>query len=405
MFKQLINKFRKSNTKLYNTPALMNSYSRLPVSFTRGEGALLYDDEGREYLDVLGGIAVTILGHNHPKISQVISLQATRLLHSSNLFHIQEQALLSERLCEVSAMDKVFFSNSGTEANEAAIKIARLFGHSKKIKTPTILCVNGSFHGRTMGALSATGNEALQKKFGPMLDGFIHVDYNNLSAMRAHAENPDIVAIMVEPIQGESGIVMPDEGYLAELRTLCDEQGWLLILDEIQTGMGRTGKWFAHQHDDITADIITIAKALGNGIPIGACLASGKAADLIAPGDHGTTFGGNPFACKVALTVLEVLQEDNLLQAADDMGNLFKRQLQQKLGTHPKVVDIRGKGLMLAVELDKAYNDLAQKTLTAGLVVNVTAGGTVIRMLPSAVINEAQVKKASEILQNVIESL
>ena len=405
MFKQLINKFKKSDAKQYAAPALMNSYARLPVSFTRGDGAMLFDTEGREYLDILGGIAVTILGHCHPKISQAISLQATRLLHCSNLFHIQEQAVLGERLCEISAMEKVFFGNSGAEANEAAIKIARLFGHSKKINTPTIVCANGSFHGRSMGALAATGNEALQRKFGPMLAGFIHVNYNDLDAMQALAENPDIVAIMVEPIQGESGVILPDDGYLVGLRELCDKQNWLLIVDEIQSGMGRTGKWFAHQHEQMTPDIITIAKALGNGIPIGACLARGKAANLIAPGDHGTTFGGNPFSCKVALTVLDIMQQENLLQTIENIGGLFKKQLQQKLGAHPKVVDIRGKGLMLAVQLDQAYDNLAQKMLAAGLVVNVTAGGTVIRILPSAVINEAQVKKASEIIQQVVESL
>ena len=405
MFKQLISKFRKETDKNYSAPALMNAYARLPVSFVRGEGVLLFDDEGREYLDILGGIAVAFLGHCHPRVSETISLQATQLLHTSNLFHIPQQATLGEKLCQLTGMDNVFFGNSGTEANEAAIKIARLYGHNKNIETPTIVTTHHSFHGRTMGALSATGNEALQKNFQPLLPGFIHVDYNNVEAVRALADNKDIVAVMVEPIQGESGIIVPDPGYLASLRAICDEQGWLLILDEIQTGMGRTGKWFAYQHEEILPDILCVAKALGNGVPIGACLARGEAANMISPGAHGTTFGGSPFATAVGLTVIDIIEQEGYVDRAAEIGSFLKKQLQQKLGAQPRVVSIRGKGLMLGVELDQAYPDLAKKFLAAGLVVNVTAGGKVLRLLPSVLLTQAQAKQAAQILHDVIATL
>ena len=405
MFKGLLTKLRKGSRKSHAEPALMQSYNRLPVSFVRGEGVHLWDDEGKQYLDALGGIAVTFLGHCHPKISETISLQATRLLHSSNLFHIQEQAKLGQRFCQISGMEKAFFTNSGTEANELAIKIARLFGHNKNIDTPTIITAHGSFHGRTMGSLSATGNETLQKGFGPLLEGFIHVDYNDVSAVEAHTANDKIVALMIEPIQGESGVVVPDEGYLRALRKICDKQGWLLMLDEIQSGMGRTGQWFAHQHEDILPDVITSAKALGNGIPIGACAARGIAAGLISPGSHGTTFGGNPFACQVALTVIEIIEQQGLLAVAADTGAYLKRQLQQKIGTHPRVVDIRGKGLMLAVELDQKYEGLAQNLLEQGLVVNVTAAGKVIRILPSVLLTEIEAKQVAATVHDVVTGL
>lgn len=405
MLTSLINKLRKEPTKQYSAPALMQAYSRLPISFVRGEGYKLWDDDGNEYIDALGGIAVTFLGHCHPAISEAISLQANKLLHTSNLFHIQEQARLGENFCRIAGMDKVFFSNSGAEANEAAIKIARLHGRSKNVDNPTIITANNSFHGRTMATISATGNEAIKAGFAPLLPEFIHVDYNDLDAIEQHANNPDVVAVMIEPIQGEAGIVLPSDGYLAGIRAICDKHGWLMIVDEIQTGMGRTGKWFAYQHEDVAPDIITSAKALGNGIPIGACAARGFAAELISPGSHGTTFGGNPFASQIANTVIDVIESNDLVERAGEIGAYLKKQIQQKIGTTNKVVDIRGKGLMLGIELDEAYSDLAMHFLAAGLVVNVTGGGKVIRLLPSVMINETQAKQIAETLLSVISNL
>jgi acetylornithine/N-succinyldiaminopimelate aminotransferase len=405
MLQKLLKRFRKEPKAQYSEPAIMNSYARLPVSFVRGEGARLWDTTGREYLDALGGIAVTFLGHCHPKISQAISLQANKILHTSNLFHIQEQADLGVKFCAISGMDKVFFGNSGAEANEAAIKIARLHARAKGIKQPLIITAEQSFHGRTMAALSATGNAAIQKGFAPLLSGFVHVPYNDVAAMREYADNSDVVAIMIEPIQGEGGIIVPDKGYLKALRVLCDEQGWLLIVDEIQTGMGRTGQWFAFQHEGIQPDVITSAKALGNGIPIGACAAKGAAADLISPGTHGTTFGGNPFASKIGATVIDIINDEQLVAKAGEIGASLKKQLQQTLCSFDQVVDIRGKGLMLGIELDKVYVDLAIKFLAAGLVINITGGGKVIRLLPAVILNESQVKKIVEIIHDVVSTL
>ena len=405
MIQNILNKFRKDTKQRYATPALMNSYARLPVSFVRGEGCKLWDVRGQEYLDALGGIAVAFLGHCHPRISEAISIQGSKLLHVSNLFHIQEQADLGEKFCRISGMDKVFFGNSGAEANEAAIKIARLYARSKRIESPAILTANHSFHGRTMACLSATGNKAIKSGFEPMVSEFIHIDYNDIEAARLHSDNKNIVAMLIEPVQGEAGIIIPDKGYLTALRELCDENGWLLMVDEIQSGMGRTGEWFAHQHEDIAPDVLTSAKALGNGIPIGACAARGLAAELISVGKHGTTFGGNPFASVIASTVIDVIEQEGLLERAIETGKLLKSQLQQKLGASSKVVDIRGHGLMLGVELDQAYPDLAKQLLEQGLVVNITAGGKVIRLLPAVVITENQVKQVAEIIANHIATL
>ena len=405
MLKSFINKLRKEPIEPFAEPALMHTYARAPISFARGEGCTLWDSDGNEYLDALGGIAVTFLGHCHPKITETITLQASKLLHTSNLFHIQEQARLSEKFCRISGMDKVFFSNSGTEANEAAIKIARLHGHSKKIATPTIITANHSFHGRSMGALSASANSRIQAGFEPLLAGFVHVDYNDLKAIEAHRNNPDVVAVMIEPIQGEAGIIVPDEGYLAGIRRICDDHGWLMIVDEIQSGMGRTGKWFAYQHEAILPDVLSSAKALGNGIPIGVCAARGAAADLLSLGKHGTTFGGNPFASQVASQVIDLIEQNNLTERADEIGRLLKQQIQQKIGTLKQVVAVRGKGLMLGVELDKAYDDLVMRFLAAGLVINVTAGGKVIRLLPAVVVSEQQVKQIAATLLAVLSEL
>ena len=405
MFKNLIDKIRKNPTKEFTTPNLMNTFARIPVCFVRGEGTTLWDDEGNKYLDALGGIAVTILGHCHPRVSETISLQASKLVHISNLFQIQEQTNLSEKFCKIAQMDRVFFANSGAEANETAIKLARKFGNDKGIKNPTIITATGSFHGRTMATLSATGSEYLQKGFHPMLADFIHVDYDNLEAISQHSENQDVVAVMIEPILGEAGIVVPEEGYLKGLRELCDQNNWLLILDEIQTGMGRTGKWFAFEHEDILPDVLTSAKALANGLPIGACAARGMAAEVLTPSTHGTTFGGNPLACSAAATTIDVIEDDNLLENATNIGAFLKNQLLQKLGADGKVVSIRGKGMMMAVELDAAYPDLAVTFLQHGLVINITGGGKVIRLLPAITMTESEARTVAEIIQEVVSSL
>ena len=405
MLKKLFNKLRQEPIPHYPEPALMTSYARLPVNFVRGEGCQLWDNQGREYIDALGGIAVTFLGHCHPKISDAISLQASKLLHVSNLFHISEQASLGEKFCRISGMEKVFFGNSGAEANEAAIKLARLHATQKNIENPVIITMKQSFHGRTMATLSASGNDAVQKGFHPLVQTFLHVDYNNIDAVRAHAENSNVVAVMVEPIQGEGGVILSDEGYLKGLRELCDQQDWLMIVDEIQTGMGRTGKWFAYMHDDIQPDIITSAKALGNGIPIGACAARGAAAQLMSPGTHGSTFGGNPFSSKVAETVIDIMEQEKLVDRADEIGCFLKKQCQQKLGTLEKVTNIRGKGLMIGIELDQAYPNLAQIFLDKGLVINITGGGKVIRLLPCVLLSEKQAKIIAETIHDVVMAL
>jgi acetylornithine aminotransferase len=405
MLDALLKKFRKSPQAHHAEPALMSAYSRLPICFVRGEGCTLWDTDGTQYLDALGGLAVTFLGHSHPIVSETISLQASKLLHTSNLFHIQEQARLGERFCQISAMDKVFFGNSGAEANEVAIKISRLFAASKGIKNPVVITMQDSFHGRTMATLSATGNANVQKGFQPLLADFQQVPYNDLAAIDAHSSDQNVVAVMVEPIQGEAGIVVPDEGYLRGIRELCDQNNWLMVVDEIQTGMGRTGEWFAYMHEGIQPDVITSAKALGNGIPIGACAARGTAADLICPGNHGSTFGGNPFASQVAFMVIDTIVQQDLVQQASELGAFLKKQLQQKLGTHPKVVDIRGQGLMVGIELDDAYPDLAKIFLAHGLVVNVTGAGKVIRLLPSVLITQSQIKQCAQIILDVTEGL
>ena len=383
----------------------MNTFNRLPVAFTKGDGVVLWDTENKQYLDALGGIAVTILGHSHPEITQTITEQAEKLLHVSNLFHIDEQAELADKFCQISDMDRVFLCNSGAEANEAAIKIARLHGNNNGIKTPTIITTQNSFHGRTMATLSATGNETLQSGFTPLLPDFVHVPYNDVKAIEKQAKNKNIVAVMVEPIQGESGIIIPDTGYLKALRDLCDKNDWLLILDEIQTGMGRTGQWFAYQHEGILPDIMTSAKALGNGIPVGACAATGKAAEILTPGTHGSTFGGNPFASAVALKTIEIIERDNLVDHAAKMGAYLLKKLQHTLAINSRITNIRGKGLMLAIDLAKAYDNLAEKFLDAGLVVNITGGGKIIRLLPAAIIDESDANNITDIIASVLDKL
>lgn len=383
---------------------LMKTYAPLPITFTHGEGAWLWDANGNKYLDALCGIAVTGLGHAHPAISEAICGQANRLLHTSNLFEIELQKQLAEKLTALAGMDNVFFSNSGAEANEAAIKIARLYGNKKGIKQPTIVVTENSFHGRTLATLSATGNRKVQAGFEPLVSGFLRAPYNDLDALRAIAKHDNnIVAVMVEPIQGESGINIPDDNYLPTIRKICDENGWLMILDEIQTGVGRSGQWFAYQHYNFEPDIMTLAKALGNGVPIGACVAKGEAAQTFQPGNHGTTFGGNPLACRTALAVIDTIEQNGLVDRASILGDRIVHGLKQNLSNLPQVVDIRGKGLLIAIELDSPCKELAQQGLDLGIIINI-ANESRIRLLPPLVLSDDEadmiVDKVSQLVIN-----
>lgn len=382
---------------------LMRAYARQPLSFVRGSGALLWDEQGVEYLDAIAGVAVTSLGHAHPEITAVIAEQAGMLLHTSNVFRIDWQERLGERLCALTGMQRAFFCNSGAEANEAALKLARLHGQRKGIARPTVLVMDNGFHGRTIGTLSASGNPAKQAGFEPLLDGFVRVPYDDIEALRQAAEqHPDIVAVLLEPVQGEGGIRVASIAYLRELRALCDRHGWLLMLDEIQAGMGRTGAWFGHQHAGITADVMTLAKALGNGLPIGACVARGAAADLFSPGLHGSTFGGNPLACRVACSVLDIMQRDDLPLRAAVLGERLLGRLQQALGDHPEVIAIRGRGLMVGIELSRPCKELVGRALSEQrLLITVTRDST-IRLLPALICSEAQI---DDIAQRITQLL
>jgi len=385
---------------------LMATYARLPVQFERGEGVWLWDTEGRQYLDALSGIAVCALGHAHPGVAQAIADQARRLVHTSNLYGITLQEQLAERLCKLSGMERAFFCNSGAEANEAAIKIARLYGHGREVATPTIIVMENSFHGRTLATLTATGSRKVQAGFEPLVQGFIRVPYNDLQAIETVAENSnDVVAVLVEPIQGEGGINVPDPDYLLGMRRICDENGWLLMLDEIQTGMGRTGEWFACQHTGILPDVLTVAKALGNGVPIGACLARATAAGLMHPGNHGTTFGGNPLATRAALAVLDAIEQERLVTHAAELGQQLLEGFREQLAGLTGVKEIRGLGLMIGIELDRPCAELVGRALERGLLINVTAE-RVIRLLPPLVTTAHQgrmiVEKVSELVREFL---
>lgn len=382
------------------TDHLMTTYARQPITFARGEGAWLWDEQDKQYLDAIAGIAVCSLGHSHPAVTDAICRQAGTLLHTSNLYQVRHQQTLADELCKVSGMERVFFSNSGAEANEAAIKIARLYGHKKGVQNPQIIVCEGSFHGRTLATLSATGNRKIQAGFEPLVTGFLRVPYNDLMAIENIAKNSkEVVAILVEPVQGEGGVNVPAPDYLHQLRQICDRQGWLLMLDEIQTGMGRTGQWFAFQHQDILPDVVTLAKALGNGFPIGACLAQGEAAQVFQPGNHGTTFGGNPLATATALAVVKTLTRENLVKQASDMGEYLLTQLRARLGNNPAVANVRGLGMMLGIELDRACGQLVHDARAQGLLINVTAD-KVIRLLPPLIIDQAQ---ADQIIDTVCQ--
>ncbi len=371
----------------------MSTYARLPVSFERGEGAWLWDTDGRQYLDALSGIAVCGLGHAHPAVTRALCEQAGRIVHTSNLYGIPLQEELARQLTRVSGMERAFFCNSGAEANEAAIKLARLYGHRREVASPTVAVMEGSFHGRTLATLSATGSRKVQAGFEPLVKGFVRVPYDDLDALANVARNSkDVVAVLVEPIQGEGGIRMPDAGYLAGIRALCDEYEWLMMVDEIQTGMGRSGRWFAYQHADVLPDVMTLAKGLGNGVPIGACLAQGPAADVFQAGNHGSTFGGNPLAASAALAVIRTLEEQQLPARAATLGTRLIDGFRSTLEDQQGVVQIRGQGLLIGIELDRPCKELVAQALDRGLLINVTAD-KVVRLLPPLILDDAQAER------------
>jgi len=381
----------------------MSNYAPLDVTFVKGSGCYLTDTQGDQYLDALSGVGVISLGHAHPVIVDSIQKQAANLLHTSNWYHIQHQETLAEKLCKLSNMDNAFFCNSGAEANEAAIKIARLHAHANNISHPIILTANKSFHGRTMATLSATGNPKVQDGFAPLVSEFIHIDFNNVDAIKSYENNNNIVAVMLEPIQGESGVIIPDDDYLNQVQSICQNNNWLLILDEVQTGIGRTGKLFAHEYNNITPDVLTLAKGLGNGVPIGACLAKGKAATLLTPGTHGSTFGGNPLVCSVALSVLEVIEKDNILDNVMQISTYFASTFKNNLKNSDKVIDIRIKGLMIAIELNQDCSILLQQALENKLLINIT--GQSIRLLPPLIINKAEADIVINTICKLIKAL
>ena len=382
----------------------MNTYARLPVTFSHGQGSRITDIHGKTYLDALSGIAVNTLGHNHPVLVKAIAEQAGRMLHVSNLYGIREQEQLADRLCALSGMSEAFFCNSGCEANEAAIKLARFYGHQQGIDSPAIIVMEKAFHGRTLATLSATGNRKAQAGFEPLVSGFVRVPYNDLAAIRAVAEhNKSVVAVMLEMVQGEGGINIASDEFQRGLRKLCDEQGWLMMCDEVQCGIGRTGKWFGFQHAGIVPDVMTLAKGLGSGVPIGACVTAGKAAGLFKPGNHGSTFGGNPLACTAALTTLATIEQGGLMARAEAVGAAIRQGVKDALANVSGVVDIRGKGLMIGIELDRPCGELVAKGLDAGLLINVTAE-KVVRLLPALVMTDAEAKELVERLSALIRA-
>ena len=386
------------------TTHLMNTYARQPVAFVRGEGAYLWDESGKRYLDAVAGVAVNGLGHGHPKLVKAICEQAATLIHSSNLYRIPKQEELAERLCALSGMDRAFFCNSGCEANEAAIKLARLYGHGKGIEVPTIIVMEKAFHGRTMGTLTASGSRKIQAGFEPLLSGFARVPFGDIEAIRQVADhNKSVVAVLVEVVQGEGGInVLPAE-FLVELRQICDAHGWLLMLDEVQTGIGRTGTWFGFQHSGVVPDVMALAKGLGSGVPIGACLARGAAAEVFKPGSHGSTFGGNPLACATALATLDVIEEENLLENVRVRGEAIRSGLRQALASVPGVVDIRGEGMMIGIELDRPCSELVAVARDAGVLINVTAD-TVIRLVPPLIYGDAEVNVLVAVVSGMVKN-
>jgi acetylornithine aminotransferase len=385
------------------TDALMNTYGTPSIALVKGEGVWLWDAQGNKYLDALSGIAVCGLGHSHPSVAKAVAEQAGLLTHCSNYFSIPNQEMLADKLCTASGMSNVFFGNSGAEANEAALKIARLHGHKKGIKLPTILVMDNAFHGRTLATLSASGGRRVQAGFEPLVRGFARAPFNDMESLKIVADNnTDICAILVEPIQGEGGVRLASTGYLRQLREFCDQRGWLLMLDEVQTGNGRTGKYFYFQHSGIIPDVVTTSKGLGNGVPIGACLAHGEAAQLMQPGNHGSTFGGNPLACAAALATINTLQDDHLIERAAVLGDRIMASFKTALAGIEHVVEIRGKGCMIGIELNKPCKSLFSAAMTAGLIINVTAD-TVIRLLPPFIMTDDQADQVLAILTPLIK--
>ena len=384
------------------TSHVMPTYARLSVTFERGEGAWLWDSQGKPYLDALAGIAVCGLGHAHPAVTAAIVAQAGRLLHTSNIYRVGNQEALADALADASGMDNVFFCNSGAEANEAAIKLARKYGHGLGIAEPAVVVMEGSFHGRTLATLSATGNRKIQEGFEPLVGGFQRVPYDNIDAILA-LDNPNVVAVLVEPVQGEGGVRVPSPGYLKRLREVCDQRHWLLMLDEVQTGMGRTGTLFAFQQSGITPDVFTLAKALGNGVPIGACLARGIAAEVLTAGKHGSTFGGNPLACAAALAVLKTLREENLPERARALGDAIADSLREKFAGNPHVLEVRNLGLMIGIQLDRPCGELVGLALEQGLLINVTAKSA-IRLLPPLILDDQDAQRLVSQLADLVDA-
>ncbi len=382
---------------------LMQTYAPHPVAFVRGEGAWLWDTEGKRYLDALAGIAVSGLGYAHPVLTRAICDQAAKLMHISNHFRVPEQERAADRICELSGMDNVFFANSGSEANEAAIKLARLYGHQRGVESPAIIVMEKAWHGRTLATLSATGSRKAQAGFEPLMGGFLRVPYNDIAAIERLADNQSVVAVLLEVLQGEGGINVADPEWLRKVRAICDRKQWLMMIDEVQSGIGRTGKWFAHQWAGILPDVMSLAKGLASGVPIGACVARGAAANVFKPGNHGSTFGGNPLATVAAFTTLEVIEKEGLLAHAHHMGEIIQGGLKSELAGVTGVREIRGMGLMIGVELDRPCGDLVRRALGAGLVINVTAE-RVIRLLPPLVIREPEARQLLSILAPLVKS-
>jgi acetylornithine aminotransferase len=367
----------------------MDAYSRQEISFSSGSGIRLWDNDGVEYIDAISGVAVTSLGHSHPEISAAIAEQASQLMHTSNLFKIDWQERLGEKLCSISGMERAFFCNSGAEANEAALKLARLHANTNNVSDPVVVVMEGSFHGRTLATLSATGNPAVHSGFSPLVPGFMHIPFNDIESIDRLADQvPNIVAVLVEPVQGEGGVKAASQEFMQTIQHLCHEKNWLFMVDEVQTGMGRTGAWFGHQNVDVEPDVITLAKALGNGFPIGACLARGNAAKLISPGKHASTFGGNPLACRVGCSVVDIMERDKVPDNALIQGKRLLQGLKAELGHHPEVIAIRGEGLMIGIELSYPCESLVQRALTEHrILINVTRKN-IIRLLPPLICNE-----------------
>lgn len=393
-----------SATAAPSSPHVMNTYGRLPIALSHGQGCRVWDTEGRAYLDGLGGIAVNTLGHNHPELVPALQEQIAKLIHSSNYYHVPGQEQLATKLTELSGLTNVFFCSTGLEANEAALKLARKFGHDKGIERPEIVVYEAAFHGRSIATLSATGNPKVQKGFGPLVEGFIRVPLNDIEALKKATEgNPNVVAVFFETIQGEGGIHPMRWEYLRQVRQLCDERDWLMMIDEVQCGMGRTGKWFAHQWAGIKPDVMPLAKGLGSGVPVGAVVAGPRAANLFAPGNHGTTFGGNPLAMRAGIETIRIMEEHKLLDNAANVGAHLKGALERELGGLPGVKDIRGQGLMLGIELDRPCGVILTRACEAGLLLSVTAD-SVIRLVPPLILSVAEADEIVAILAPIVKT-